>query len=720
VTFLNRTLAILLVLSLVSIAPACGGTPLGDQPSLAAEAFAEVETVATEESYEASLRRLALSEEEETKGHALARLAIFLRESGRLEEASDTFSQAASASPAIAPYLELQRAEVSRELGRAEQAIETLRAIITSHADSPVAASAKLLLPAVLSSAGRAGEARAAMNATRGVAIDELNDEEFAALATALEEGSLKPEAAALRLRVLQDYSRSRFIETHYRALDALPKEENPLDRLSWDDSVKLADHLGRVNRYDQALDMLDRIRTRFPDRVGSAQFRYIEATALFNSRNYRRMTEIPAKAGEPYYLAMELLRAHAYWRSDRSPEFVSAIQKLTSAHPGTRQAGDAKILLAKYYQTDEMDLQRSARLLQEGIAIVGPGSEGRNLWTLAWTWILAEEWQKALAVFDRYLKEYPDASYTSNALFWSARIQEKLGNREQHDRLLRRLIGFYPYTYYSYRAREILGDETLPPNQVDSGVLFPAKALDTAPDPRLETARELRAVGLKRDAARELRRIANAASSDPVLAWRLADLYSDAGEPLRAIVILNRTFPQVIRRGAANVPERFWKVLYPRAWWTEIQKAAAAAGVDPWLALAIIRQESAWEPTTVSSAGAVGLMQIMPKEAAAIASKAGLGSVTREALFEPSINVRVGTAELRQKLDLMDGNQVLALAAYNGGETAVRRWVSRTGLDDIDLFIDSISYGETRLYVMSVTRNLHEYRRIYGDSTTD
>ncbi|MFN2442160.1 MAG: lytic transglycosylase domain-containing protein, partial [Thermoanaerobaculia bacterium] len=127
-----------------------------------------------------------------------------------------------------------------------------------------------------------------------------------------------------------------------------------------------------------------------------------------------------------------------------------------------------------------------------------------------------------------------------------------------------------------------------------------------------------------------------------------------------------------------------------------------------------------AWEPTTVSSAGAVGLMQIMPKEAAAIATKAGLGSITRDALFEPSINVRVGTAELRQKLDLLDGNQILAIAAYNGGENAVKRWVDRTGLDDIDRFIDSISYGETRLYVMSVTRNLHEYRRIYGDASPE
>jgi soluble lytic murein transglycosylase len=63
-----------------------------------------------------------------------------------------------------------------------------------------------------------------------------------------------------------------------------------------------------------------------------------------------------------------------------------------------------------------------------------------------------------------------------------------------------------------------------------------------------------------------------------------------------------------------------------------------------------------------------------------------------------------------------MDGHPILAIASYNAGEEPVRRWMARTSLQDIDVFIESISYAETKLYVKNVTRNLNEYRRIYGD----
>ncbi|HVR44471.1 MAG TPA: lytic transglycosylase domain-containing protein, partial [Thermoanaerobaculia bacterium] len=191
----------------------------------------------------------------------------------------------------------------------------------------------------------------------------------------------------------------------------------------------------------------------------------------------------------------------------------------------------------------------------------------------------------------------------------------------------------------------------------------------------------------------------------------------ADAGEPLRAISILGRTFRDLIRHGGTGIPRRFWEILYPRTHWETIRESAERHGVDPWLVLAIIRQESAWEPTTVSSAGAVGLMQIMPAEAGTIARKAGLAPVERQDLFDPITNIGVGTAELRQKLETMEGRRIAALAAYNAGETAVRRWQSRQSIEDLDLFIDSIPYAETRLYVMTVTRNLHEYRRVYGKS---
>jgi soluble lytic murein transglycosylase len=82
--------------------------------------------------------------------------------------------------------------------------------------------------------------------------------------------------------------------------------------------------------------------------------------------------------------------------------------------------------------------------------------------------------------------------------------------------------------------------------------------------------------------------------------------------------------------------------------------------------------------------------------------------------LFDPLKNIAVGAAEFRQKLDAWNGNQTLAIASYNAGEEPVRGWIERTGLDDMDLFIESIPFAETRLYVKTVTRNRSEYERIY------
>jgi soluble lytic murein transglycosylase len=87
---------------------------------------------------------------------------------------------------------------------------------------------------------------------------------------------------------------------------------------------------------------------------------------------------------------------------------------------------------------------------------------------------------------------------------------------------------------------------------------------------------------------------------------------------------------------------------------------------------------------------------------------------VTRESLFDPKINIAVGAAEFVQKLAAVNGNDTLAIAAYNAGEDAVGKWIAHTPIDDIDLFVESIPYAETRLYVKSVTRNRFEYRRIY------
>ena len=191
-------------------------------------------------------------------------------------------------------------------------------------------------------------------------------------------------------------------------------------------------------------------------------------------------------------------------------------------------------------------------------------------------------------------------------------------------------------------------------------------------------------------------------------------------GEPFKANGILQRRFREFVRHGGVNIPQRFWQILFPLNHWPSIQREAARRAIDPYLVASIIRQESGFEPATVSNAGAIGLMQIMPAEAQTIATRAGIAEpITRERLFDPEVNIAVGAAELSQKLQDMHGEPILAIAAYNAGTEAVGNWLAQTPIDDVDLFVESIPYAETKLYVKTVSRNRFEYRRIYEGSST-
>ncbi|HUF17580.1 MAG TPA: transglycosylase SLT domain-containing protein, partial [Thermoanaerobaculia bacterium] len=620
---------------------------------------------------ESALRKLAESEDQTTRKRALAILALFYQEQNRIEESAEAYRNAIESYPEVAPILGLRLTEVLRENGQIEAAIATARAIIGKYPATAAAGSAALRLPVLHTLAEDEANATASFARTAEIAIDSLNDEEFVALADQLAQNGRQDLATALRMRIISDFPQSRFTEKLYGQLTSLPGESSPIVRLGFAESVALADRLGRVNRYDQALDLIRRIEKRFPARVSDPSLRFTRVTSHFNSRRYPEVVAESPAASEPYYREIQLRRAHAFWRMDRPSEFVTLARQIVSRHPGTREATTAKLLLSKYHTTDDVNFDRAVSLLSEVIAEGSLGNDGDNIWTLGWMYTQAGRDDEALATFERYLARFPDADYTSNSLFWTAKIHERNGRIAERDAVFTRLIDFYPYTYYSYRARQILGDTSLPTSISNPRYVFPA--VDAAPpDPRLATVRELTEIGLTTEAAREMQRLTTQSTADPLLAWRMADLYAEIGEPLRANQILQRSFRDIIRHGGTNVPARFWQILYPRPFWDDIQASARHSAIEPNLITAITRQESAFNPNVVSNAGAVGLMQIMPEEASRIAQGGGLPPVTRQDLFNPRTNIMVGGAEIRQKLDSMKGHPVLAIASYNAGEVPV------------------------------------------------
>ena len=144
------------------------------------------------------------------------------------------------------------------------------------------------------------------------------------------------------------------------------------------------------------------------------------------------------------------------------------------------------------------------------------------------------------------------------------------------------------------------------------------------------------------------------------------------------------------------------------------IRQQAAAQHLDPALIAAVIYAESKFDPRP-SPAGAQGLMQILPATAYFIARLSGGTSFTASDLATPSINVAYGSYYLRYLLDHFGGNEMLAVAAYNGGVSNVDSWVARAEADGRTLTLGAIPFGETRAYVQRVLRAQRDYRAAYA-----
>jgi soluble lytic murein transglycosylase len=157
----------------------------------------------------------------------------------------------------------------------------------------------------------------------------------------------------------------------------------------------------------------------------------------------------------------------------------------------------------------------------------------------------------------------------------------------------------------------------------------------------------------------------------------------------------------------------------YPLRYPEAVREYAGKASLDPILVAAVIRVESRFRPYAVSPRGALGLMQVMPETGQWIANQLGIAPFAPAMLFDPFLNLRMGTWYLAHLWEEFHGDPVLALAAYNGGRGKVREWVGRKGWSlgrqNASFPIESIPYGETRRFVAAVLRDRERYRLLHG-----
>ncbi|MHB8417254.1 MAG: lytic transglycosylase domain-containing protein [Myxococcales bacterium] len=308
-------------------------------------------------------------------------------------------------------------------------------------------------------------------------------------------------------------------------------------------------------------------------------------------------------------------------------------------------------------------------------------------------------------------------------ARYWLAATLSEAAEPGAHAEGLARLTALAreaPYTYYGALALGRLPADTAeppPPSVAPEGLVLHSGTL--VADQNFRAGVELLRLGFPAAAMQELEAVDRkllegpTGRGEPLLL--LALCLDRAGDHQLAHAIAKATLDLPEAGAASSEQALLWRVAYPLAFRSEIVRWAQAIGVPADLMQALMREESALDPTVVSGAGAVGLTQLMPGTANLVARRLGLPRVSPAALGEPDLNIRIGCAYVAELLRRYGGNPALALAAYNAGEGAVDAWLQRRGKEPLDAFVEQIPIAETRGYVKRVLATYATYRYLYG-----
>ena len=319
----------------------------------------------------------------------------------------------------------------------------------------------------------------------------------------------------------------------------------------------------------------------------------------------------------------------------------------------------------------------------------------------LAWRARIAlrqHRWAEVNAAVERMS---PSSRREAAWTYWQGRALVALGRLEEGRKLYARLAG--GTDFYGLLAAEELGRPlAVPPPAAPTTAEELAAA---AEKPGLKRALLLFRLGLRSEATRE---------------WEWAVRPLDDRSLLAASELARRNglWDRVIVTADRTVAAHDFSLRYPTPYRDVLSGQARLRRLDEALVFGLVRQESRFIAYAQSSAGARGLMQLMPATARRVARKIGLKGYRPSRVQQPEVNAALGTGYLRGMLDLFDGSPVLAAAAYNAGPGRAHRWRNDAGPLEGAIYVETIPFSETRQYVKKVMANAMHYAALLGGGT--
>ncbi len=565
--------------------------------------------------------------------------------------------------------------------------------------------------------------------------LDELNEKNDGA---SLLMTAKSYEAQANQIQAVNFYRRTYFYaagtaeakeaETKLAALASPPAPQTP------DEAVARADRLYQVKNYAEAAKAYTEALLAFPN-LSSVQFNFRRGASFASSKRpddaASAFAAIPQSAGEQKAEGYYLL-ARAYGTAKNWPAAKQAVSELTKNFTGSSWAPKTLIALGGQARdannkADESYFFNSAlNLYPNAIEIAQAQFE------LAWLQHDSKNFTVSSQMLTEHLARYAnkDTTYRGRAGYWAARDSERAGKITEACVLYEAMTARYDANWYGYLSQQRLGalksrgqcgKISLSGNELVVRAAANLKTVTVAPesagareDERIQKADQLGAAGLFDWALNELGEASRTAPGSPRVNMATARYYRQRDENTLAFLALAKTYPDYAQMEPEEMTPEEWDIFYPLMNWQDIKIWAERRNLDPYQIAGLIRQESVFNPRAKSGANAYGLMQLVIPTAGAMARKYSPGNtgIYAETLYNPALNIELGTAYMREQLDKYGRLEYMA-AAYNAGPGRVVTWKASLPLD-IDEWVEAIPFKETKGYVQGVTRNMLQYRRLY------
>jgi soluble lytic murein transglycosylase len=634
----------------------------------------------------------------------------------RYGDAASNFSQARRVGEALDDYAEYLGAQAVIQAGRPAEAYSTLEHFQEQYPDSIFAAGAPVLLANAHLQQGDGKGALAVLTALQNTPATDQVSFQFA-LGRAYQVSGNTSTAIAVFKKIYQ--TRPLTSEANQAAVQ-LQAMNSPLTAAE----RKLhADALFNAKRYSEAgaeYASIARVDSQLsqPDRDALSIYSAVCNLRLkrIDRRDIEKLPETnDDTAALKLYMLAELARSE-----DKRPEHDSVVSQLVLRFPVSRWLEEA------LYSSGNMYLLKSgasqAIYYYSTLCKMFPNSTYAPSahWRAAWLSYRTRNYAEAARLMDEQLQRYPGGQEIPSALYWRGRMYEdEEHNFAQAANYYRKLTTLYADYYYANLARQrlsALGAQT----QVPSTPALNATQRPPAPelsadlpdnDIHLIKARLLANAALNEYISPEVHA---SPTSDEWGALAQAEIYVSFGEFTRALQSMKHSGISFFTVPFEQVPPVYWHLLFPQPYWNALVANSTKNNLDPYLVASLIRQESEFNPSAVSPANAYGLMQLLPSVGKSLAKKHGIRRLDARQLLNPTVNLELGTVNLRQVLDRFGGQMEYALAAYNAGDTPVRLWLSSNDYKDVPEFVESIPYTETREYVQAILRNREMYRQLY------